>query len=83
MRVFDITDFSHIRPHDLRDHCCIVVGTIQTQRVKSTEGRKVYAHNENLEPHFAGIRRPRPVLKGWKAAGSSSPSRTCCTTTAR
>ena len=28
VRVFDIADFTHIRPHDLRDHCCIVVGTI-------------------------------------------------------
>ena len=52
VRVFDIADFTHIRPHDLRDHCCIVVGTIQTLRVKSTEGRKVYAHHEEMEPHF-------------------------------
>lgn len=56
VRVFDIADFTHIRPHDLRDHCCIVVGTIQTLRVKNTSGRKVYAHNENLEPHFSGVR---------------------------
>ena len=56
VRVFDIADFTHIRPHDLRDHCCIVVGTIQTLRVKNTSGRKVYAHNENLEPHFSGVK---------------------------
>ena len=56
VRVFDIADFSHIRPHDLRDHCCIVVGTIQTLRVSNTEGRKVYAHNEEMEPHFSGVR---------------------------
>ena len=55
VRVIDITDFSHVRPPDLRDHCCIVVGTIQTLRVTNTEGRKVYAHNESLEPHFAGV----------------------------
>ena len=53
VRVFDIADFAHIRPHDIHDHCCLVVGTIQTLRVTDTEGRKVYAHNENLEPHFA------------------------------
>ena len=52
VRVFDIADFTHMRPQDLRDNCCIVVGTIQTLRVRDTEGRKVYAHNENLEPHF-------------------------------
>ena len=55
VRVFDIADFTHIRPHDLRDRCCLVVGTIQTLRVKSTEGRKVYAHNEEMEPHFAAL----------------------------
>ena len=55
VRVFDIADFTHIQPHDLRDHCCIVVGTIQALRVTNTEGRKVYAHNEDLEPHFSGL----------------------------
>ena len=55
VRVFDIADFTHIRPHDLRAHCCIVVGTIQTLRVTNTEGRKVYAHHEEMEPHFSAI----------------------------
>ena len=63
VRVFDIADFTHIRPHDLRDHCCIVVGTIQTLRVKNTSGRKVYAHNENLEPHFSDIRNTAQGLE--------------------
>lgn len=55
VRVFDIGDFTHLRPHDVRDKCCVVVGTIQTLRVKSTEGRKVYAHNEEMEPHFSTL----------------------------
>ena len=55
VRVFDIGDFTQIRPQDIRDQLCIVVGTIQTLRVSNTEGRKVYAHNENLEPHFAAL----------------------------
>ena len=63
VRVFDIADFTHIRPHDLRDHCCIVVGTIQTLRVKSTEGRKVYAHNEELEPHFSAVQQAASGLE--------------------
>ncbi len=63
VRVFDIADFTHIRPHDIRDKCCIVVGTIQTLRVKSTEGRKVYAHNEEMEPHFSAVGlSPLPAL---------------------
>ena len=63
VRVFDIADFTHIRPHDIRDHCCIVVGTIQTLRVSNTEGRKVYAHNENMEPHFSGLPKNLPGLE--------------------
>ncbi|MYH69292.1 MAG: restriction endonuclease subunit R, partial [Gammaproteobacteria bacterium] len=55
VRVFDIADFAQVRPHDLRGNCCIVVGTIQTLRVSNTDGRKVYAHNEELEPHFSAI----------------------------
>ena len=69
VKVFDIADFTHIRPHDLRDHCCIVVGTIQTLRVKNTSGRKVYAHNENLEPHFSGVRDTAQGLEQSSSGG--------------
>ncbi|UYO43215.1 DEAD/DEAH box helicase family protein [Rhodopseudomonas palustris] len=55
VRVFDVADFTMIRPHDIRDNVCVVVGTIQTLRVNNTEGRKVYAHNENMEPHFSSV----------------------------
>ncbi len=54
-RVLDIADFAQLRPHDLRDRCCVVVGTIQTLRVRNTEGRKVYAHHEDMEAHFAAL----------------------------
>ncbi len=63
VRVFDITDFTQLRPHDLRDQCCIVVGTIQTLRISNTEGRKVYAHNEELEPHFTALSEYVPGLE--------------------
>ena len=63
VRVFDIGDFTHVRPHDLRDYCCIVVGTIQTLRVKDTVGRKVYAHHEDMEPHFAALPKTLPGLE--------------------
>ena len=69
VRVFDIADFSHIRPHDVRDQCCVVVGTIQTLRVKGTEGRKVYAHNENMEPHFSGLAKVPPGLETLDGGG--------------
>lgn len=69
VRVFDIADFTHIRPHDIRDHCCIVVGTIQTLRVSNTEGRKVYAHNENMEPHFTALPKTLPGLETLEGGG--------------
>ena len=69
VRVFDVTDFTQLRPHDLREHCCIVVGTIQTLRVKSTEGRKVYAHNEHLESHFTGIPENARALEMLEGGG--------------
>ncbi len=70
VRVFDIADFTHIRPHDIRDHCCIVVGTIQTLRVSNTEGRKVYAHNENMEPHFSRLAKTPPGLETLEGGGA-------------
>lgn len=55
VRVFDIAEFPNIRPTDINDAACVVVGTIQTLRVSNTEGRKVYDHHEALEPHFSRL----------------------------
>jgi type III restriction enzyme len=63
VRIFDIADFAMIRPQDLRDQTCIVVGTIQTLRVSNTEGRKVYAHHEDLESHFSAVPLNAPDLE--------------------
>jgi type III restriction enzyme len=63
VRVFDIADFTTIRPHDIRDNACLVVGTIQALRVSNTEGRKVYSHNENMEPHFSAVPKKTPGLE--------------------
>lgn len=69
VRVFDIAEFAQIRPQDLRDNCCIVVGTIQTLRVTNTEGRKAYAHNESLVPHFAEVSHSMPRLEALEGGG--------------
>ena len=61
-RVLDIADFAQLRPHDVRSRCCVVVGTIQNLRVRNIEGRKVYAHHEDLEPHFTSLVNPPPGL---------------------
>ena len=55
VRVFDIGDFTQVRPQDIRGNLTVIVGTIQTLKVANTEGRKVYAHNEDMEPHFTGV----------------------------
>lgn len=55
VRVFDIGDVTNIRPKDVQDNVCIVIGTLATLRVNDTDGRKIYAHNENFEPHFSKV----------------------------
>lgn len=61
--VFDIADVTQIRPKDLEDKVCVVVGTLQTLRVQNTDGRRIYAHNENFEPHFTKIPQGTPGLE--------------------
>ncbi len=63
VKVIDIADFEQLRPQDILNHTCVVMGTLATLRVDNTEGRKVYAHNENLEPHFAKIPANAPKLE--------------------
>ena len=53
--VFDISEIEQIRPQDLTDRVAVVVCTIQTLRVKNTDGRRAYAHAEQFEPHFAKV----------------------------
>ena len=52
--VFDIGEFSQIRPADLVTRVCLVIATVASLRVNDTEGRNVYKYNEHLEPHFGG-----------------------------
>jgi type III restriction enzyme len=61
--VFDLVDFAQIRPADLGTKVCVVIATVAALRVNDTEGRKIYQHNENLEPHFGGATRDLPYLQ--------------------
>ena len=61
--VLDIADFTQITPADLQTRACVIVGTMQTLRVTNTDGRKVYAHNENLEPHFTTVTSNTPGME--------------------
>ena len=55
VRVYDITDFTHLRPQDLREKTNIFIATFAAFRVKSKDGRKVYQTNEALDPCFRDI----------------------------
>ena len=83
VRVFDIGDFAQMRAHDLGRHLCVFVATIQTLRVENTEGRRVYAHNEALEPLFAGVSKRTAGLEtlGEDVAARTSSPRTASTAT--
>lgn len=67
--VFDIAELELIRPKDLQERVCVVVGTLQTLRVGTTEGRDVYAHKEALEPHFSKVRKDHPGLERLEDGG--------------
>lgn len=55
VRVYDISDFALLRPQDMHEYVNIFVATFAAFRVNTTDGRKVYAHNEELESHFSGM----------------------------
>lgn len=62
VRVLDIADVNQLTPHDLATKACIIVGTLATIRVEDTDGRRIYAHNENFEPHLKYV----PVKEGFE-----------------
>ena len=62
-RVFDVSDFRQIRPQDIESATCVVVSTFASLRVDNTDGRKVYDHDENLEPHFSKISDTHPHME--------------------
>lgn len=61
--VFDVSEIAQIRPQDLTERVTIIVTTIQSLRTSNTDGRKVYAHSENFEPHFAHVQPNTPGLE--------------------
>lgn len=61
--VFDISEVEQIRPQDLAERVCLIVGTLATLRVNNTEGRRIYSHNENYEPHFSRVPQNTPGME--------------------
>lgn len=60
--VLDIEEVTQIRSQDIGSKAIVVVSTIASLRVSNTAGRKVYAYNENFEPHFAKVPKNHPSL---------------------
>lgn len=55
VRVFDDSEVTQIRPHDIGSQLIVVVSTLANLRVTKTSDRKIYAYHEDFEPHFAGV----------------------------
>lgn len=60
VQVFDITENGMIRPQDISDHLCLIIGTMASARVADTEIRDFYADKEDLATHFADL----PPIEG-------------------
>ncbi len=61
--IWDIGAYKNIRPTDFHIRTNIIVGTVQSLRVQEKQRRKLYQHNEHLEPHFAHIPRTQDMDK--------------------
>lgn len=55
VQVFDLADNGTIRPTDISDNLCLVIGTMASARVGDTEIRDFYADKEDLESHFLKV----------------------------
>lgn len=50
--VIESEDFTLLRPQDFGEKAIVIVSTLQNFRIENQEGRKIYAFNEKLTPHF-------------------------------
>ena len=55
VRILSVSDFDLVRPDDLENRLCILVGTFAALRVKETDDRNIYKENEAFETHFSGL----------------------------
>jgi len=53
--IFDLADSATIKPQDLAERLCLVVGTMASARVGDTDIRDFYADKEDLETHFINV----------------------------
>jgi len=87
VRVFDIAEFTRIRPNDIRDHLCLVVGRPSRPcGFPIPKGARSMPTMKTWSPISAAYPPPPPVWNGRKAdrirAGSNTPSPISCIFTA-
>ncbi len=78
LMVLDLEAAPTIAPQDLGRKAIVLVATMQSFRVKQTQGRNVYAFSEDFDAHFAHLRaQAAPVafdaLEKVKAADLADP----------
>ena len=56
LAVFDLDAAATIAPQDLGRKTLVLVATMQSFRVRQTQGRNVYAFSEEFDAHFAHLR---------------------------
>jgi type III restriction enzyme len=71
--VFDVEDFTLIRPAELGTKVCVVISTMAALRVEERDDRNVYKYHEDLEPHFVGSVSDLPYLEQ-NASGKANAS---------
>lgn len=60
LAVLDLDAAATAAPQDFGRKAIVLVATMQSFRVKQTQGRNVYAFNEAFDPHFAYLRGVAP-----------------------
>ena len=60
LAVLDLDAAPTLAPQDLGRKAVVLVATMQSFRVRQTQGRNVYAFSEEFDPHFAYLRAVAP-----------------------
>jgi type III restriction enzyme len=60
LAVLDLDATPTLAPQDTGHKAVVLVATIQSFRVRNTQGRNVYAFSEDFDPHFAYLRAVAP-----------------------
>ncbi len=72
VRVFDVADFTPLCPHDLRDHCCVVVGPSGHCACRIPRAARCMLTSKIWNRIFQPCRTPRQGWKYWTTASGAA-----------